>query len=66
MNTDLLSLIERHSYLVSHPRLSNLLKIVRLEKEMLVIHGFKADTELPYGFMGKLVRLLRKYYALYP
>lgn len=66
MNTDLLTLIERHSYLVSHPRFSNLFKIVRLEKEMLVIHGFKADTELPCGFMGKLVQLLRKYYALYP
>ena len=63
MNTDLLTLIERHSYLVSHPRFSNLLKIVRLEKEMLVIHGFKADTELPHGFMGKLVQLLRKYHA---
>ena len=66
MNTDLLTLIERHSYLVAHPRLSNLFKIVRLEKEMLVIHGFKADTELPHGFMGKIVHFLRKYYALYP
>ena len=63
MNTDLLTLIERHSYLVAHPRLSNLLKIVRLEKEMLVIHGFKADTEFPIGFKGKIVQLLRKYYA---
>ena len=58
--------ISFHAMLQSHPRFSNLLKIVRLEKEMLVIHGFKADTELPHGFKGKLVHLLRKYYVIKP